>query len=244
MRGNLMAKHGNLVPALAEFDRVLLSHPQSSEAWIAKGKVLTLKNETTGALRAFQRAAEIDPTSFEAHYGAATLLLSMPGEGVAAAMPYLVRAYEHRGNDAAARALRETLLKLPIQSADTYVALATADADRRDPDGALEWVARALKIDPDSGPALYLKGGMLKAKGDDDGALAAWKRACEVLPDSILAFASTGSLLVELGNRDEARTYLKKALAIARQAAADSVQAREIVPALEKQIAGLESAPR
>jgi tetratricopeptide (TPR) repeat protein len=237
MRGNLAAKHGNFDAALAEYDRVLQKTPQSAQAWLGKGKVLGGRGENAGALRAFQQAAEFDTTSFEAHYNAGALLLSM--NNVPAAMPYLVRAYEHRGSAPAGATLRATLLQLPIQSADTYVELATADADRKDFDGALEWLARALTVDKDNGPALFLQGGMLNEKGDKPGALRAWKRACEILPDSLLAATATGTLLAELGNPEEARTYLSNALAIAEKAAAGSAEAREAIPLLKQRIAGL-----
>ncbi len=236
MRGNLMAKHGNLDPALAEFDRVLLTHPTSSEAWLAKGKVLLLKHETSGALRAFEQAAEFDTTNFEAHYNAGSMLAADPQQGIPAALPYWVRAYEHRGVNPAGKMLRATLLKAPIASADTLVSLATSDADHHDSDGALEWIERALKIDAKNGQALFLKGGMLREKGDKEGALSAWKAACEALPDSPGAFGSTASLLIEMGNRGEARKYLERALAIVRKQAETDPKAKEILPALEQQL--------
>jgi tetratricopeptide (TPR) repeat protein len=239
MHGNLMAKHGNLEPALAEFDRVLRADPQSSAAWLAKGKVLSLKRETTGALRAFQNAAQFDTTSFEAHYNAGMMMLSDPSQDPAVAVQFLVRAYEHRGDSAAVAGLRETLMKLSIQDSNAYYTLAMSDALRHDLEPALEWIERALKLKPDYGDALFLKGRILQEKGDREGALTALKKACELLPDSIQAFAWTGDLLAQMGNREDARTYLEKALAIAKRIAPSDPGMKDILPAIEEHVRAL-----
>ena len=49
--------------------------------------------------------------------------------------------------------------------------LATSDADRKDYDAALEWIEKALAIDPKYGFAHLLKGGMLREKSDRNGAV-------------------------------------------------------------------------
>jgi tetratricopeptide (TPR) repeat protein len=242
LRANMAAKHGDFDAALAEYDRVLLRAPHSVQAWLGKGKILGARGEKTGAMRAFRQAAELDPSSFEAHYNAGAMLAAS-GE-LSAAMPYLVRAYEQRGSSPVGKTLRETLLQVPMQSPDTFVALATADADRRDPDGALEWLSRALSIDPDHGPALFLKGGMLKDKGRLEEALSAWKHACDVLPDSLLAAMSTGTLLMEMGDRDGAREYFVRALAVAEGSASGSAEARAAIPVLRARITELGGQPK
>jgi protein O-mannosyl-transferase len=235
LRGILLARKGDLDGALAQFDRALVVRDSDGNAWLQKGKVLLARQEKNGALRCFQRACDLATDNFEAHYNAGALLLSM--EGVSSAMPYLTRAYEHRPDNATGKTLRDTLLKLPIQSADTYLNLATADADRKDARGALEWLALALKIAPNDGKTLYLQGAMLKETGDRDGALRVWKRACDLLPGSLMAQESTAALLIELGDKTSARAYLERALAIAKKAEGQSPDAQAAIAELEKKLA-------
>lgn len=235
--GILAAKNGDLDGALRIFDRVLEDAPNSADAWLQKGKVLLAKGERNGAQRALIKATECDTRSFEAHYNTGALLLSM--EGLPAAMPYLARAYELRGKDAAGKTLRDTLLKLEIHSVDALRALATVDADHKDADGALEWITRALALKSDDAQTLYLQGGMLRAKGDREGALRAWTKTCELMPESELAWESTGALLAEMGRRSEARECLIKAQAIAQKDAAKDPRAREAAAALQVQIDSL-----
>lgn len=235
LRGILLAKKGDLDGALAQFERAIALRETDGNAWLQKGKVLGARNEKNGALRCFQRACELATDNFEAHYNAGALLLSM--EGVASAMPYLSRAYEHRPDNAAGKALRDTLLKLPIQSADTYLNLATVDADRKDAKGALEWLSFALKIAPDDGKALFLQGAMLKISGDREGALRAWKRACEVLPGSLMAHQATAGLMIELGDKKSARAYLERAIDIAKKSDTQNPDVRAAIAELEKKLA-------
>ena len=235
--GTLAAKHGDLDAALLEFDAVLAQFPNQGDAWFQKSKVLLAKGENNGAMRALLRATECDPGNFEAHYNAGVLLLQQ--EGVAQAMPFLTRAYGLRGRDATSRALGAALAQIEIKSVDTFSALATIDADRGDVATALEWIDRALAIDPRHGKTLFLRGGMLRKQGDLEGALDAWTKTCDVLPDSFLAFETTGSLLVEMGRTKAARAYLSRALAIVEKAGAMSERERAAARALRERIAAL-----
>ncbi|MDZ4772256.1 MAG: tetratricopeptide repeat protein, partial [Planctomycetota bacterium] len=140
--GIMLAKKGDLDGAMREFEAVLEIAPDDADAWMQKAKVLLARNETNGAKRALLRATECAPGSYEAHYNAGALILQT--DGLSSAMPFLTRAYELRARGESGRKLREMLMPLPIQSADTLRNLATIDADRNDVTGALEWIERAL----------------------------------------------------------------------------------------------------
>lgn len=239
--GALEARGGRLDAALARFDDALALSPTFADAWIEKGKVLAVKQESHGAARAFQMACQFAHKSFTAHYNAG--ILTLQTEGLAPAMSYLTRAYELRDRDATGDALRDALGKLPIQSPDTFLALAAVDADRGDPDAALGWLARAFEMRPDHGPALYLKGAMLKKKGDLAGALAAWKRAVEVMPESLQAQESTGMLLKDMGDRNGARAYLTQALKIAEAHVTSAPEMPTYVSSLKARLAELDTPP-
>jgi tetratricopeptide (TPR) repeat protein len=232
--GKMLAKRGDLEGALREFEGVLDVAPDNADAWMQKAKVLLAKSELNGAKRALLRAAECDPSSYEAHYNAGALLLQL--EGLPPAMPYLTRAYELRARGETGKKLRDLLMPLPIQSVDTLRFLATIDADRDDVEGALEWIGRALKVDPNDGQTLFLQGGMLRKKGDTDGALAAWKRTSEVLPDSWLAWESLGVLQAEAKDTKGARASLSRALEILRKTGGTNADAAAEARSLEERI--------
>ncbi|MDZ4773316.1 MAG: hypothetical protein SGI72_09305, partial [Planctomycetota bacterium] len=127
----------------------------------------------------------------------------------------------------------------PIQSADTLRNLATIDADRNDVTGALEWIERALAVDANDGKTLFLKGGMLRKKGDSAGALAAWKRMCEILPDSLRAWESLGILQAELKDNAGALVSLRRALELVQKSGNTGPAALEEARALEARITEL-----
>ncbi len=214
----LAAKGGDLERAARELERAIDLDASNAEAHLAKGKVQAARGERHGALASFQRASDLAPLSFEANYNAGALLLAL--EGVPQAMPYLIRAYEHRPPGPAGETLATTIRNLPLASPEVFTLLATADADRGLYDSALAWLDDALVLAPDHGSALYLKGGMLKRKGDNAGALAAWTRACERMPDNFALHDSMAGLLMEMGDRDGALRHLEIALGILEKAAA------------------------
>lgn len=235
--GKILANRGDLEGALREFDAVLGFAPNDADAWMQKAKVLLTKGEHNGAKRALLRAAECDPSSYEAHYNAGALLLQM--EGLAPAMSYLTRAYELRARGEAGKKLRELLLPLPIQSVDTLRRLAAIDADREDVEGALAWVERALAVAPNDGETLFLKGGMLRKKGDVQGALAAWEHTCELLPESLLAWESLGMLQAEAKDTARARASFTRALEILKKSGSKSAEAAAEARSLEERIQSL-----
>jgi len=102
-----MAKAGRWEDAAREADRAIELDPKSAEAHIARGKIQIARDEKHGALLSFQRAADLAPNSFEAHFNAGVLAQQL--EGVPQAMPYLIRAYENRPDASTAKKLAEYL---------------------------------------------------------------------------------------------------------------------------------------
>lgn len=233
-RGTLSAKRGDLDGALRDFEAAIERKSDLGQAWLQKGRVLAARNEKHGAERAFVRAAELLPTSFEANYNAGAALLAT--EGVPSAGPFLVRAYELRPRGAQGDELRASLASMPLQGAETFMALATADADRGEPRAALEWVARVLALDPNHGSAHFLKGGMLRQLGDRDGAYAEIERASRLLPDSYLVHETLGDFSLELGRREEAIASFERALTIARNSPSTHPAASAALEALRGKI--------
>ena len=201
--------------------------PDDAEALLLKGKLQLARNEKAGALRTLQRAADLAPTSFEAHYNVAALLLET--QGYTAAVPYLVRAYENRPQNAAGEQLRKSLADMHITNTETLCRLASIDAARSNDAQAADWIERALAVDPNNGPAHFLKAGLAQKRGDREAAVDELRKACDAMPDNAQAHESLGMLLVAMKRREEALPWLEKALAIAtRSTPAGDEQRAEI----------------
>ncbi len=221
-RAILHAKVGRFDEAQRDLDAAIELDPKNAEAHLTRGKIQAARGENHGALMSFQRASDLDPSSFEALHNAGILSLQL--EGVPQAMPYLVRAYEIRPDEAAQKQLTEAIRKLPVASPEAFVQLATADADRGDVDGALAWLELALALQAENGPASYLQGAMLYKKGDKPGASAAWEKAVKLMPDSFPAHDSLAGLLLELGDKAGALKHSEEALRILEKSAAGTDQ--------------------
>ncbi len=233
-RAILMAKAGRWEEAAGEADHAIELDPQSAEAHSARGKIQIARGEKHGALLSFQRAADLAPLSFEAHYNAGVLAHEL--EGVPQAMPYLIRAYENRPDAATAKKLADFIRSLSLASPEAFLMLATADADNGDADSALAWLADVLKMQPEHGAAHYLKGGMLKKKGDLAGARAAWEKAATLLPDNFAVHQSLAEVLEQMGDRDGAIRHFEAALRILERAAAGGAKLEQPLDVLRGRI--------
>ena len=92
----LAAVRGDLPPALTYFDAVLGRQPDHAQAILQRGRVLASQGQAAEAAAALSRACELLPTSFDAYYTMASLVLASEGSAEAA-LPYLRRAVDARG---------------------------------------------------------------------------------------------------------------------------------------------------
>jgi tetratricopeptide (TPR) repeat protein len=232
-----LATLGTLAAATTYADRALALAPDDGKALLLKGKLQLARQEYAGALRTFQRAADLLPTSFEAHHNAAALLLK--NQSFEAAVPYLLRAYELRpvgSRGASGEVLRQTLLKMDIRDPELLTKLAAIDAQNGHDADAEEWIARALALKPDHGPTHYLKGSLARKRGDRETAVAEWRKAGEAMPESAIVHESLGMLLVELKRPAEALPPLESALAIATREPTNDENDRRAIEMLRETI--------
>jgi tetratricopeptide (TPR) repeat protein len=218
----LAAKAGRIDEARREVDAAIELDPSNAAAYSTLGKLQAAKGEKHGALVSFQRACDLAPKSFEAHYNAGMLSLELAG--VPQAMPFLLRAYENQPSAALGKQLGEVIRKLPVASPADFLQLATYDADHGDVDGALRWLADVDVMKPDDGSAQFLRGGMLRKKGDMAGARAAYEKAVELLPESLPVHDSLADLLLEMGDKQGALEHYEISLKLLEKAAAGTNQ--------------------
>ena len=85
---------------------------------------------------------------------------------------------------------------------------------RKEPVLAEWWLDRALELEPELGPALYLKSQVLRRLERHDEAIELGRRACEVLTDDFVAWSEFGFYLAERERFDEAADRLERSLAL------------------------------
>ncbi|MDP6539363.1 MAG: tetratricopeptide repeat protein [Planctomycetota bacterium] len=215
--GKLAAADGRFGEALSWLDRAVAAEPHNGAGHLDRGKVLMLIGRFADATEALGEACRIMPDHFEAHYKLGALLLERSTNAREAALPFLLVAYRTRPDDVRGRELHKALSAMPIDSADYLFALAEADADAGRRVEALAWAERALAVEVEHGPTLFLVGMIVKDQEDLQGedaliALDHLRRSVAAMGDSYVAHFEYGKLLGQLGQPGEAVGVLERAL--------------------------------
>jgi adenylate cyclase len=179
--------------------RALKLDPQSAEAHVAAAQGLSMQQRYADAAAEFERAIELDPTLFDAHYYFArscfksgdlkkSLRLFQQAQSVrpddyqTIYLEALVLTQLGRGDEARKayqRALEFTTKYLDLQPDDarSYVLGAGALARLRETERAKEWADRAISLAPGDDAILYNAGCAFAVVGDKERALDALERA-------------------------------------------------------------------
>jgi len=179
--------------------RALKLDPQSAEAHVAAAQGLSMEQRYADAAAEFERAIELDPTLFDAHYYYArscfkggdlekSLRLFRQAQSVrpddyqAVYLEALV-LMQLRGWNEAREAYQRGLessrkhLALNPHDARAYVLGAGAFARLGETQRAKEWAERAMSLAPDDDAILYNAGCALAVVGEEERALDALQRA-------------------------------------------------------------------
>ena len=179
--------------------RALKLDPQSAEAHVAAAQGLSMEQRYADAAAEFERAIELDPTLFDAHYYYArscfkggdlekSLRLFRQAQSVrpddyqAVYLEALV-LMQLRGWNEAREAYQRGLessrkhLALNPHDARAYVLGAGAFARLGETQRAKEWAERAMSLAPDDDAILYNAGCALAVVGEEERALNALQRA-------------------------------------------------------------------
>jgi adenylate cyclase len=179
--------------------RALKLDPQSAEAHVAAAQGFSMEQRYADAAAEFERAIELDPTLFDAHYYYArscfkngdlekSLRLFRQAQSVrpddyqAVYLEALV-LMQLRGWNEAREAYQRGLesshkhLALNPHDARAYVLGAGACARLGETQRAKEWAERAMSLAPDDDAILYNAGCALAVVGEDERALDALQRA-------------------------------------------------------------------
>ena len=123
---------------------------------------------------------------------------------------------QFRGGRASVRQGDEARSRMPPRSGRTA---ATTRSRSGRPERALEFLARALALEPNFPEALYNQAKLLADAGRLDAALAAYDKCIALVPRFADALNNRGVILAKLGRNDEALASYDKCLAIAPKAA-------------------------
>jgi protein O-mannosyl-transferase len=209
-------KSGQLEAAERSYLRALELQPSSPETQQNLGRMRAAQGRWEEAVHAFEGCARMRPGNTEDR-----LLLA--------------QALQTLGQRERAEELARALVRELPDRPEPLLVLATGALNRQDPGGALEWLERALALEPRNSIAWYQKARALLLRGDARGAMSAFRNAVEIDPTNFEAHHDCASFLLSQGALAEARPYLVRAYTLSpppyRAALRQSLQQLEFTEA-------------
>ncbi len=190
-RGLSLRRQGLYDSALAEFQRAVASNPRLTTAYLGMGDIYRETGDFSKAERSYARAAEVEPSSFDAQYlhGLALQLLDKLTDAV--------RAY---------------LRALTIRPTDfnANLNLATAYLQLGEPLQALPYARQAVQLRSDSAAARVNLGAVYAGLGQHEDAVVEYRQAAELMeltPELLLNLADS---LDKAGRLEEMQSTLEQ----------------------------------
>ncbi|MFB3922996.1 MAG: tetratricopeptide repeat protein [Terriglobia bacterium] len=173
---------------------VVREHSDMPAAWFNLGYAYSGLNQSEDAVRAYQRALQLQPELFEAQLNLGILLIQM--KRAAEAVPYLEKAVS---------------LKPQHTRAHLYCGRALNISGQ--PDAAEKEFQEALKLDPSLAIGYFDLGQLYLGKKDFEKALASFQKAAETDPQLAQAELGMALALEGLKRAPEASAHFEKYLA-------------------------------
>jgi adenylate cyclase len=190
--------------AIAAADRAVALAPNLPDAHVARGNVLQLVSDFSGAERAFVHALALDPRHFEAHYWFAKFFA---GRG------HHEQAAEHYE---AAYAIRPDDYRPITFAIQEYQALRDRDKERSALQRAWQSVERHMTLDPDDAYAADHAAGMLMVLGRREESKRLLERAIALRPDDYGTLYTAACTLSLGGEYEHALEFLDRAVGTGR----------------------------
>jgi len=165
--GDICAVTGRYDEAIERFNEAATMNPNAPEAFNGLGSVYFYRGDWKTAKEYFTRALGADPKNITALSDLGWVALAE--NDIAAARDYFTRALENGPPG-------------PEAATGLYTGLAQVALLDGQPDKAVDYSDRALKMLPDSAAAYAMKSQALLAKGDTQGALDSAARAAAIEP--------------------------------------------------------------
>ncbi|MBD2447411.1 tetratricopeptide repeat protein [Nostoc sp. FACHB-152] len=228
-QGLQQAKSGDLIGAIASYDRAIELQPQSHEYWFNRGLTLFHLERFAEAVAAYDTAIDLKQDHYKAWYNRGGTLgeLGLFEEAIAS----FNRAIEIQPNYAEAWASKalallklgqiweaiasyDRALELEPQDPETWYYRGIALAVTEHYEDAIASYNQALELQPDYYEVWIDRGVVLFNLQQWSEAIASWDKALSSQPDFYLAWYNRGVALDNLGKREEAIASYKKAIAI------------------------------
>lgn len=200
---------GQYTAALQQLDGVKSANATDADRENLRGLALLLKGNVREALASFDASIAMQPSHGEAHVNRGIALLRLRDFAGASA------ELEKIAND-------ETS---PLRATAAYHNALALDGAGKSAD-ALQWIARALTIDPKNDSALMYQGLLLERAGDLQGAGKAYFEFLKRHDDNVAALLRFGVVAQRAGRAEVARTYLAKVVKLAPDSM-EAVEARK-----------------
>lgn len=190
-RAKLLKDQGLAQQALVEFERAIENNPRLTVAYIGAGDIYRERGDYNAAETRYAKAAEIEPSNFDAQYlhGLTLQLLDRISEAIRA---YL-RALSVRPDDFNAN-----------------LNLATAYLQANEPTQALPYAQRAVRVDGQSAAARTNLGAVYSALSRHEEAIVEYQQAAELTDLSAPLLLNLADSLQKVGRYAEAVNTLKQ----------------------------------
>jgi tetratricopeptide (TPR) repeat protein len=191
---------GDATTAEAQLTTLLKEYPQSGMVHVLEGALALVRKNVPAAERAFQKAAELSPSSIEAAAGLILIELST-------------------GRGPAARARVERLVAQPPANVDALMLAARTYATLKDLPKTEEMLRKAIEADAARSEPYSMLARVYLEQGKMDQALTEFKTLAQREPKSVGARTMVAAILQTQNKRDEAKQAYRETLAVDSTAA-------------------------
>jgi len=214
----------------AILDQTLRLRPDFAPGWFLRGRLASRRGEDDDALRAYERAAKLDPRLFKARYNAALVARRLGHderarrhlERLVADFPKRPEphfnlgrlAYKAGDAQAAIGHYRDAIRLAGGRYPEAEVNLALALRRAKKLDEALATLDALLRAKPGYAPALLNRGLVLARMGRLDEARQALQAAAKARPDDASALYNLGKLASKAKDHEAAIQAYRQALAV------------------------------
>ncbi len=192
-RAFTLVEAGNLTGARALFAQVIRQDAGNAEAWMMQGSIDAESGKSDEALRALQRALQLDPDMPEAHY-------------------YLGSLHHSSGNAESARVCIEKSMALDTGYAEAFLLGGAIYAALNQPEQSEQCYRRVTELAPASADAHLGLGHALMHRGAVSEACQQAVTASQLQPDSLPAWTLLGRAHARLADPEKSASAYQKAL--------------------------------
>lgn len=204
------------------------AEPGNAHVHASLGRLQAMRGQFTEAEASLKKAAELDPKLVRPRMDLADLYATTfrkPRDALALYRSVLAIDASHAGAhyasgivlsglgelDQAGRAF-EAAQRIEPRNPLPPLALARLAIARKDDRGAMNWVERALAIQPGMAEALETRADIRQMRGENDQALSDYAAVLRVNPDRVGTLLKQGSLLQKLGRNEAAAEAYQAAI--------------------------------